>query len=295
VLRDGTLLGRRAVRTPRTAREIVAACAEGLSASLASAAESSRFEQPTALGISAPGPLDPYRGVLLDPPNLDRSLWNYPLAQRIGDQLGVSAVMAVDTHVAALAEGSFGAAVGVPDFVYMTVSTGVGGGVVSGGRLMLGADGLAGELGHLTIDINGPVCGCGARGHLEAFSSGMGISKAAREAGLGEMEAREVAAAEDAGNRLAAEIMGRARAAFAAAAVSVVDVFNPSRFIVGGGIAFAQGDRLLEPARRAVRDFGYHRQAERVQIMLAQLGDDVGLIGALALVHLAPLGDDGYL
>ncbi len=292
VLPDGRLVGRRAVATPHAdAGTITAACVAALSATLGAAATGDGRAR--ELGISAPGPLDPFTGVLLDPPNLDRSLWNYPLAARLSEALGLPAVMALDVHAAALAEGRFGAAHGLTDYVYLTISTGVGGSVVTGGRLMRGPDGVAGELGHLTIDINGPLCGCGARGHLEALASGTGIARAARELGLGDIDAAAVAAAEERGDRVAALIMERARSALAAAMVTIVDVFNPQRVIVGGGIALGQGDRLLEPAREAVRQLAYRRQAERVEIVPAALGDDVGLIGARALIDLDSVGDHG--
>lgn len=242
---------------------------------------------PAAIGISAPGPLDPRTGTLIDPPNLDRSLWNFPLAARIGGELGLPAVLERDTQVAILAEGHFGAARGLTDYVYLTVSTGIGGAVVSDGRLLRGPDGLAGELGHLTVDIDGPPCGCGARGHLEAIASGTAIARA-----MGVGEASLVAALEEAGDPAASEVMERARQAFAAAVVSIVDVFNPQRIIVGGGVAMGQGDRLLDPARAAIRKTAFRRQADRVELVPAQLGDDVGLIGALSLVSLARLGDD---
>jgi glucokinase len=293
VLADGQLVGRRAVATPRAdAETILAACVDALSVTLHAAPEAGS-KAPCALGISAPGPLDPFRGVLLDPPNLDRSLWDFPLAPRLGAALDLPAVMALDVHAAALAEGRFGAARGLTDFVYLTVSTGVGGAVVTGGRLMRGPDGVAGELGHLMIDLDGPPCGCGARGHLEALASGTGIARAAREQGLGTIDAAAVAAAEERGDPGAGQIMERARSAFAAALVTIVDVFNPQRVIVGGGIALGQGDRLLEPGRRAVRELAYRRQAERVEIVPAALGDDVGLIGARALVDIELLGDHG--
>ena len=301
VLGDGRVVARRASRTPRAdAETLVTACAKQLQETVEDAATLSStageaFSQPVALAISAPGPLDPFRGVLIDPPNLDRSLWSFPLAARLGERMGLPAVMERDTQVAALAEGDFGAARRLTDYVYLTISTGIGGGVVSGGRLLRGADGLANELGHITIDINGPLCGCGARGHLEGITSGTGIALAAREAGLtsatGELGAREVAQAEMAGNPIAAQIMDRARAAFAAAAVSIVDIYNPQRIVVGGGLAMGQGDRLLEPARAAVKRYAFKRQAESVDLIPAQLGDDVGLVGGLSLVALARLGD----
>jgi glucokinase len=286
VLADGRLIARRAAATPRAhAETITAACVDTLSETLRAAAAIGA-ERPRALGISAAGPLDPFAGVLLDPPNLDHSLWGFPLAARLGEALDLPAAMALDVHAAALAEGRFGAAKGLTDFVYLTISTGVGGAVVTGGRLMRGPDGVAGELGCLTIDINGPLCGCGAPGHLEALASGIGIARAARERGLGELDAAAVAAAEERGDRTAAAIMDGARAAVAAAMVTIVDVFNPQRVIVGGGIALGQGDRLLGPAREAVRRLAYRRQAERAEIVPAALGDDVGLIGALLLVDL---------
>ena len=293
VLADGTVLGRLASRTPRTAEDVVSASARQLQESIASAG----VPKPADLAISAPGPLDPFRGVILTPPNLDRSLWDFPFAQAVGERLGVDAVMERDTQVAVLAEGQFGAARGETDYVYLTVSTGVGGGVVSDGRLIRGPDGLAGELGHLTIDYNGPLCGCGMSGHLEAIASGTGIARRAQEAGMQgadgtEIDARWVAEQADAGDATATQIMDSARRAFAAAVVTIADVFNPSVLVVGGGIAIAQGDRLLDPARRALEQSGYSHQAQRLKIVPAQLGDDVGLVGGLSLVGLARFGEN---
>lgn len=292
-LGDGQLLGRRASGTPQTAAEIVDTCVAQLEETLAAAGADAK---PAELAISAPGPLDPYRGILLTPPNLHRSLWDFPFAQVVGDRVGLPAVMAVDTQVAALAEGAFGAGRGVSDYLYMTVSTGIGGGIVSDGKLLRGADGMAGEVGHLTVDMNGPLCGCGMPGHLEALASGTGIARRARDAGLvgpggRGIDARQVADLEDAGVPIAAAIMDNARQAFAAAVVSIVDVLNPSLIIVGGGIAIGQGNRLLDPARRALSQSGYGRQAASVELVPAQLGDDVGLVGALLLVALARLSD----
>jgi glucokinase len=290
-LPDGTLVARRAEVTPRAADEMVDAATHALR-SAAAAAAAAGVPPPNTIGISAPGPLNPWTGVLIDPPNLDRKLWGFALADALGAALGLPAYLERDTHVAALAEGEFGAARGVPDYVYLTVSTGIGGGVVIDGRLMRGPDGHAGELGHLTIDMDGPVCGCGARGHLEAISSGTGIARAARDKGLGDISAARVAALEGAGDATAAEIMSYARRAFASAMVSIVDVFNPTRVVVGGGIAIGQGERLLQPAREAVEKLSFRRQAARAEIVPALLGDDVGLIGAVPLVRLARVGED---
>jgi glucokinase len=291
VLPDGTLVARHSQPTPRAADEMIEAATRALKVAV-DEARAAGARAPAALGISAPGPLDPGTGVLIDPPNLDRRLWGFGLAPRLGAALGVEACLERDTQVAALAEGDFGAARDVRDYVYLTVSTGIGGAVVIDGRLLRGPDLVAGELGHLTVDRAGPECGCGARGPLEAISSGTAFARAAAEQGLGEIGAAQVAALEDAGDATAARIMDYARRAFAAALVSIVDVFNPSVVIVGGGIAIGQGDRLLQPAREAVERLGFRRQAARATIVPAQLGDDVGLVGALSLVRLARVGED---
>jgi glucokinase len=282
VTADGTVAGRRQATLPRAdAEAVTAACLGLLRDSLADARPDSR---PVALVIAAAGPVDQARGTFVDPPNLPRSLWGYPLAGVLSEALGLPARIERDTVVAALAEGAFGAARGAADYIYLTVSTGIGGAVVADGRPLRGADGTAGELGHLSVDIDGPPCGCGARGHLEAIASGSAIARAAREAGLGELEAADVARAEEAGDERAAAIMGRARDAFAAAAVSIVDVFNPALIVIGGGVAIGQGERLLGPARERVAREAFRTAAARVQIVPAALGDDVGLVGGVALI-----------
>ena len=135
-----------------------------------------------AVGIAAPGPLDPGTGTLIDPPNLRDDWWGFPLAPTIGDALGLPWALGKDTNVNILGERDFGAGEGSGDLVYLTISTGIGGAVISGGQPIVGPDGVAGELGHLTVDMDGPICGCGGIGHLEAVASGTGIANAARAA-----------------------------------------------------------------------------------------------------------------
>jgi glucokinase len=225
-----------------------------------------------------------------------------PLAGPVAEAFGLPVVLERDTHVAALGEATYGIARGVRDFLYLTVSTGIGGAIVANGELYGGADGVAGEIGHIPVELDGPPCGCGARGHLEAISSGSGIARQARiaiEAGSAPglartaqriapvpLEARDVAAAEDAGDPVAAEIMERARRAFGAALVGLVNVFNPALIVVGGTIAREQGERWLGPAHEAVKEEAFRVPRERVRIVAAALGDDVGLLGAQPLIGL---------
>ncbi len=257
--------------------------------------------RPLGIGISTIGPVDPQAGVIVDPPNAHPSFRDVPIAAELERRLGLPAFLDRDTNVALLGELSFGAARCVADVVYLTVSTGIGGAILAAGALLHGPDGTAGELGHLLVELDGPPCGCGARGHLEAIASGAGIARAAREAiragaspmlaavadraGLDRVTAADVAAAEDAGDPAAAAIMDHARRAFAAAMVTIADVFDPTLAVVGGSIARAQGDRLLGPAREAVRATAFRSPSRRVAIVPAALGDDVGLVGCLALVR----------
>jgi glucokinase len=253
------------------------------------------------IGISAIGPVDPVAGVIVDPPNAHPTFRDVPIASELARRIGLPAFLDRDTNVALLGERAFGVARGVADVVYLTVSTGIGGAILAGGVLLHGADGTAGELGHLLIELDGPPCGCGARGHLEAIACGAGIAREARaaieagaspmlravadHAGLDGVSAADVAAAEEAGDPAAGAIMSHARRAFAAAMVVIADVFNPSLVVVGGSIARAQGDRLLQPARDAVRATAFRTPGRRLSIVPAALGDDVGLVGCLPLVR----------
>jgi glucokinase len=249
------------------------------------------------VGISAPGPVDAARGIIVEPPNLGPGFRDVPLGPAVSDALGLPVALDRDTVLAALGEWTFGAARGCTDFLFITVSTGIGGAVVSDGRLLRGPDGTAGELGHVSVALEGPACGCGGVGHLEAISSGRALARDAHAAvAAGESpflarlpagtspSAREVAAGEDAGDGACIALMERARLAFGRAAVAWVDLFNPERIVVGGSIAEHQGDRLLGPARDAVAREAFRTPARRVVLVPAELGADVSLAGAQPLV-----------
>jgi glucokinase len=260
------------------------------------------------IGISSPGPVDPWRGVVLQTPNMGPDFHDVPIAAELGDRLGLPAFLDRDTNVAALGEMAFGAARDCPDFIYLTVSTGVGGAIISDGRIFHGPDGTAGELGHTPVSMEG-VCGCGAIGHLEAFIGGNAMARTARAAtadgtspflaaraahkGVEAIEARDIAEGEDAGDAACHAILERGRRAFAVACVGFVDGLNPTRIVVGGAIADAQGDRLLGPARAEVATTAFRTPRSRVQIVHAELGADVSLAGCHPLV-IARLGDPAW-
>ena len=303
VAADGQVLARRERRTPGAdgPRAVVEACIELLGGVRDDAAPAVAASL-AGVGLSAPGPVDPRAGTLVEPPNIGPGFRDVPFAGPIGEALGLPAALERDTHVAALAELTFGAARGCRDFLYLTVSTGFGGAIVIGGRLYGGPDGVAGELGHLTVDLDGPACGCGGRGHIEALCSGSGFARLATEAALAgrspdlaarlaarapqPLEGRDVGDAAAAGDPEATAILANARLAFAAFLVGLVNILAPERIVVGGAIAVAEGERLLGPARAAVETTAFRIPRQRVAIVPAALGDDVGLVGAVPLLAL---------
>ena len=295
VLANGSLLGRASALTPlgRGPEPIYRACAallDSVRASLPGPIASAI----SAAGVSSMGPVDSRRGLVVDPPNVP-DLRDAPLAAELERRLQLPVYLERDTNVAALGEHWRGAARGCRDFLYVTVSTGLGGAIFRDGRLMLGPDGMAGELGHFTLEIDGPKCGCGGRGHLEAISSGSGLASQAQaraaesdflttRARLGRLTGKDVAEGELSGDETCRDLMARARRAFAIACVGWVDAFDPERIVVGGTLAERQGDRLLGPARDEVARTAFRAPASRVQILPAELGEDVGLVGAWPLV-----------
>jgi glucokinase len=298
---DGARLARTATPTPSAdgPDAVVAACVAALQ-SVRDATAPVVAADLAGVGISSPGPVDPANGVIVEPPNLGTDFHDIPLAAIVERALGLPTFLDRDTNVAALGERAFGAGRGVDDFIYLTVSTGVGGGIISGGRPFHGPDGFAGELGHVVIEPDGPICGCGGRGHLEAVAAGVALARDARTevasrrspylqerahtVGAAALTARDVADGEAAGDDICAALMVRARRAIASACVGFVVSFNPHRLIIGGSIAEGQGDRLLDEVRSAIRTGVFPVLARPVEVVAPTLGPDVSLAGAHPLV-----------
>ena len=299
---DGARLARAALPTPAAdgVDAVVDACLAVLRQSRAEATPSRDYDL-LGIGISSPGPVDPARGMVVEPPNLGNDFHDVPLAAIVSEALELPAFLDRDTNVAALGERAFGAGRGVDDFIYITVSTGIGGGIIADGRPFHGPDGYAGELGHVVVELDGPVCGCGGRGHLEAIASGVALARDARTAvvenrspyllalvgagtALAELSARDVANGESAGDPACTAMLVRARRAIAVACVGFVNAFNPHRIIIGGSIAEGQRDRLLDEVRTAIRTEVFEVLAKRVDVVAPTLGPDVSLAGAHPLV-----------
>jgi glucokinase len=252
---------------------------------------------PTAIGISVPGPVDPRRGVVLSPPNLPG--WDeVHLADRLSSALGLPAALERDTNVALLAEWRHGAAVGANHAIYVTVSTGIGGSIVADGRLLHGPDGAAGEVGHLTVDLDGPPDGDGAPGHVEGIASGVALARdgaallnraaapilAELVDGGAVLDAATVCAAADAGDAACRSLLDRAWTAVGATCAGLVNLLNPEVLVLGGAIADHRPD-LHAAVRDEIDRHAFPVPAARVRLTPPQFGDDVSLVGCWALTH----------
>jgi glucokinase len=257
------------------------------------------------IGISAPGPLDPWQGIVRTPPNLAHWV-DVPLADRVEHATGLPTFLERDTNVAVGAEWRYGAARNTRNAIYITVSTGVGGGLIIDGRPAFGSDGTAGEVGHLTVELDGPLCGDGMPGHVEAIGSGTAIAREAREllarggsprlakllADGEEPDARLVALAAEQGDEACRAILDRAWVAVGALCASLVNLLNPDVIVIGGSIARHQPE-LLDVARREIGRRAFAIPGARARVVPAALGDDVSLIGIHPIV-IERLNDPAY-
>jgi glucokinase len=252
-------------------------------------------EKVGAIGIASPGPLDPHTGTILATPNIPE--WqNFPLTSKLTEHFSVPAYLDNDANMAGLAEWQFGAGKGHQDVVYITISTGIGGGVITNGCLLQGFRGMGAELGHMIIDPNGPVCGCGHRGHIESFSSGPSIARYVTEqinAGQkstlqsqSDLSAAHIADAAREGDSLAISAFERAGHYLGIAVANYLAVFDPSILIFGGGVSQV-GDLLFKPFEESLHQHTFHpHYLDDLVITKAALGDDAGLLGALALARM---------
>ncbi len=318
VLRGATLLSRVGLLTGEnpTPERVIPRMLNAVHQALTDANVS--LDQVAGVGICTPGPLSGRTGMVFSPPNLPG--WNnVPLCNIFHEKLNMPTFLEKDTNVAVLGEYMFGAGRGYQEVVYLTISTGIGGGIIANGQLLDGAAGTAAELGHMTIDWRGPHCNCGNIGCLESIASGTAIAHRANERiALGHSDgaallqfvlahrqqqkatipkssdqsavtpirvnAHMVALAAEAGIPLACEIINSAADALGVGLVNIIHIFNPEIIILGGGVTQI-GDPLLGPAKRIVQERAMTVPRETVHIVQAQLGNDVGLIGAGTLVY----------
>jgi glucokinase len=256
-----------------------------------------RLSQLLGIGIAAAGIIDSNKGMVITSPNIP-NLREVPLKHAVEQRFGIPTYVGNDATLAALGEWYFGLKRSVANLIYITVSTGIGGGIITNGKLYTGACGIAGEIGHMTIDVNGPRCNCGNIGCWEALASGTALAgEAIREIGKGantsiaeivggdlsRIDAKVVFQAAEGGDELANKLISRLAYYFGIGLVNLVNIFTPELILIGGGVA-KMGDLLLQPAINLVKERAYVTLAHDVEIKPALLGDDSGVLGAVAFV-----------
>ncbi len=259
------------------------------------AAEKMEVSQLDGISVAAAGAIDSDRGIINLSPNLPG--WrDIPLKDIIMDRYGTKVFLVNDASAAALGEQRCGVERGVDNLILITVGTGIGGGIIINGELYTGPSGSAGEIGHMTIDVNGLKCACGNTGCLETLASGTAIAREAKgRMGSGEksslvgmvkgkiedITAEKVGAAARSGDALSQDVIHKAATYLGVGMVNVVNIFNPEMIVVGGGVA-KLGELLLEPARKVVTARAFPISARAVRIVVSGLGDEAGVLGAAA-------------
>lgn len=249
------------------------------------------------VAVAVPGYVNPVNGIVYRAPNV--SGWqNFPVRDYLEKKLNVPVQIGNDANLAALGEWSFGVGKGYHNLIYLTISTGIGAGVIMEDRLILGEHGLATELGHVTVVPEGPKCSCGQRGHLEAVASGTAIARYVSEkisvgfpsslADLVNPTAKDVSLAAAHGDQLAIRALEHAGTYIGYALADFLHMLNPAIVILGGGVSLA-GSLIIEPLKAALPERIMNRAyIDNLVITTCAFGDNAGLMGALALARTMP-------
>ncbi|GAB6168725.1 ROK family protein [Clostridium carnis] len=255
--------------------------------------EGTNINEVKAIGVGSPGPLDVEKGLIVYTPNLPFK--NFNIVKPIKEKYGVDTYLDNDANVATLGEFMFGAGQGSNNMVFITVSTGIGGGAIINGRLFRGSTANALEVGHMTVMKGGPRCGCGNTGCAESVASGTAIMKRAREAvasnadtalkNYEEVTAREVFLEAEKGDMVAKDILNDCLSYLGITVANIANIFDPDKVVLGGGVSNAGRivfDKIEEEMqRRALRTISKNCKIEK-----AILGGKAGVLGAAALAIL---------
>ncbi|HIJ65711.1 MAG TPA: ROK family protein, partial [Candidatus Hydrogenedentes bacterium] len=241
--------------------------------------------------------LDPATGVIIDTPNLN---WkDFPLGEALGRRFGVPVAVDNDVNVGTYGEWCFGDVSDCADVLGVFPGTGIGGGVIVGGKLLHGFSGAAGEVGHMTIEVDGPYCGCGKRGCLEALASRIAIAKevaalAARGdapyiaenfgTDIANIRSGALAKAIEAGDAMVEDVVRRAAYYVGIAVANLINVLSPEAVVLGGGLVEAMESLFIEEATRAITDHAMPFLRKNVRLVPAKLGDDAVVLGAARMI-----------
>jgi glucokinase len=253
-----------------------------------------------SIGIGCPSPLDIEKGLVMSPSNL-RDWDNFPIFKLFKERFNVPVVLENDANTAALGEYVYGAGRGFQNIVYVTVSTGIGGGIILGGEIFHGVGAGAGELGHTIVQPDGVQCNCGSRGCVETICAGVHIARRAKEklangepslmneiaANIDEVTAKTVVEAVRRGDKLAVEIWDETCFYLAIGIANAITLLAPEAVVIGGGIAAATGEMLFAPLRQLIPKYVSMIPANKIIILPAELGNESGVRGALVLAKKA--------
>ncbi len=290
VTEDGTIVSTRNI--PSVVKNGVEDVLNRISETVHHAVDESEYE-PVAVGIGIAGLVDSRKGILREATNLPGWV-NVPLGERLREKLNLPVVVDNDANVAALGEYAFGAGQGYPFMMMVTLGTGVGAGLILDGRIYHGAYQAAGEFGHTTIDKNGPICGCGSPGCVEAYIGTAGILRTTKELlmdypdsqlaeiGLNGMTPKDIWQKAKNGDKLACRVFNESGQALGYGLGSVVNLLNLQRIVLGGGVAAAR-DFIIKSAQKTLDNFCLNNSDEPVQIVPAKLGHQAGIVGAASL------------
>jgi glucokinase len=273
VARDGSVVRRHERPTPQDSQEHVIAELEAAVAELLD-------DSVAALGFGVPSPIDQARGIVVQCVNVP--LENAPLRDSMRERFGIPVGLDNDANAAAIGEWRAGVGRATGDLVMLTLGTGVGGGVISGGRPLRGGNGAGMELGHVVIVHDGRPChgACTGRGHLEAYVSGKAVTAAAQEIFGPSADAHRVVRLANEGDEQARELLLDVGRLLGSGVGSFVNVFGPELFVVGGGFGVAAYDHLLGPVEEVLRREALEPMRSTVSLAKAELGTAAGLIGA---------------
>jgi len=243
-----------------------------------------------AIGIGSPGPLDVKRGMILNSVNLP--FQNFNIVELVEERYKVKTYLDNDANVAAIGENVFGAGIGTENMIYITISTGIGGGAIINGKIYRGHTCNALEIGHITVMAEGPLCNCGNHGCAEALASGTGIARLANkkletavESSLTQYEkvtSKEVFAEAAKGDKVAEEILENSLNYFGICVANTITIFDPEMVVIGGGVSKA-GKIIFDTVNKVVKKRCFPVMAENCKIVPAALGEDAGVMGAAAL------------
>ncbi len=295
--KDGDILARRKLPTEanKGQNKIIANIKETIKGVLE---ETGKIEKDiTRIGVGSPGPLSVKKGIIYENSNLP---WkNVPIVKLLEEEVGIRVVLENDANAAALGEKCFGTGQGVDNLLYITISTGIGGGIIIDGKIYHGASDGAGEIGHMTVHPDGPLCGCGNHGCFETLASGTAIAEMGRNAvvrsraqvlkglcqgDLNKIDAALVAQAAYQGDQDAVRIFENAGSYLGIGIANLINLFNPEMIILGGGVMKAE-DLFIECMYKTLEERALTASREELEICRAGLGDDTGVKGAIAVAR----------